>query len=52
MSAEPVAPILQCEECRRFWVPADRHRWRAYRTDDEELFFFCPGCAEREFSDN
>jgi hypothetical protein len=52
VSAEPVAPILQCEECRRVWVPADKDRWRAYPTDDEgELVFFCPHCAARETDD-
>jgi hypothetical protein len=50
MSGGPVAPILQCELCRRVWVPADKDRWRAYPTDGEgELFFFCPVCATREF---
>jgi hypothetical protein len=30
---------------------ADDERWRAYLTDDEpqELAFYCPDCAEREF---
>jgi hypothetical protein len=52
VSAEPVASILQCDLCRRVWVPADKDRWRAYPTDDEgELVFFCPVCATREFDD-
>jgi hypothetical protein len=52
VSAEPVAPILQRELCRRVWVPADNDRWRAYPTDDEgELVFFCPVCVVREFDD-
>jgi hypothetical protein len=50
VSAEPVAPILQCELCRRVWVPADKDRWRVYPTDDEgELVFYSPHCAAREF---
>jgi hypothetical protein len=54
VSVEPVAPVLQCDLCRRVWVPADNDRWRAaYPTDDEgELVFFCPVCAAREFSDD
>jgi hypothetical protein len=53
MSAEPVASILQCDLCRRVWVPADNDRWRAYPTGDEgELVFFCPACAPNEFSDD
>jgi hypothetical protein len=52
VSAEPVAPILQCEVCRQVWVPADNDRWRACPTDDEgELVFFCSVCAAREFDD-
>jgi hypothetical protein len=52
VSAEPVALIPHCEECRRVWVPADKDRWRAYPTDDEgELVFFCPVWATREFDD-
>jgi hypothetical protein len=53
VSAEPVAPILQCELCRRVWVPADKDRWRAYPTDDagELFFFFCARVRAREFDD-
>jgi hypothetical protein len=52
VSAEPVALIPQCVECRRVWLPADKDRWRAYPTDDEgELVFFCPVCAGRESDD-
>jgi hypothetical protein len=34
------------------WIQADKSHWSAYLTDDEppELAFFCPDCAEREFS--
>jgi hypothetical protein len=43
MSGQPIAPILQCELCRRVRVPADKDHWRAYSTDDGgELVFFCP----------
>jgi hypothetical protein len=52
VSGEPVAPILQCDLCRRVWVAADGDRWRAYPTGDwGELVFFCPVCAVREFDD-
>ena len=51
MSAEPVALMPQCGECRAVWLPADEERWEAYLTDDEppELAFFWPDCAAREF---
>jgi hypothetical protein len=37
VSAEPVAPTVQCEECGRLWLPADEDRWRAYLTIDDEI---------------
>jgi hypothetical protein len=30
-------------------VPDDDERWRAYFDTDDELVFYCPECAEREF---
>jgi hypothetical protein len=33
-------------------LPADEDRWRAYLDTDDELVFYCPECAEREFTDN
>jgi hypothetical protein len=54
MSAEQVAVVPQCEECRKVWVPAVRERWQAHWIDDgpdEKLVFYCPECAEREFGD-
>jgi hypothetical protein len=33
------------------WLPADEDRWRAYLDTEDELVFYCPGCAAREFSD-
>ena len=54
MSAEQVAVIPRCEECRRVWLPGDPDRWRAYWSDDgpdDQLAFWCPECAEREFGD-
>jgi hypothetical protein len=44
--------ILQCEECRRVWTPADQDRWRCYLTTDGELVFYWPECAAREFDDS
>ena len=52
VSAERVAAIPQCEECRKVWVQADAERWQAHWIDDgpdEKLISFCPDCAEREF---
>jgi len=52
VSAEPVALIPQCEECRRVWLRDDPERWHAEWIDDgpdEKLVFYCPECAERQF---
>jgi hypothetical protein len=49
VSAEQVTLIPQCAECREVWLPADEDRWKAYLDKDDELVFFCPECAEREF---
>jgi hypothetical protein len=55
VSAEQVALIPQCEECRRVWLPVlGRERWQAHWIDDgpeEKLVFYCLDCAEREFGD-
>jgi hypothetical protein len=51
VSADPGAAIPQCEECRRVWLPRDEERWRCYLDDEDELAFYCPECAEREFGD-
>jgi len=49
VSAEQVALIPQCAECDRVWLPDDGDRWQAYFDADDELVFYCPECAEREF---
>ena len=49
VSAEQVALIPQCAECHRVWLPDDGDRWQAYFDADDELVFYCPECAEREF---
>jgi hypothetical protein len=49
MSAEQVALIPRCAECAERWLPTDEERWRAYLDTDDELVFYCPECAEREF---
>ena len=57
MSAERVALIPKCVECKAVWLPADQERWRAYLGCDEyldgpaEVVFYCPECAKREFGD-
>ena len=35
------------EEVREKWD--GRERWRAYISEERELVFYCPPCAEREF---
>jgi RNase P subunit RPR2 len=49
MAAERTAQTLECVECGKVWLPADDERWRAYLDTDDELVFYCPECAEREF---
>jgi hypothetical protein len=49
VSAEQVALIAHCAECDARWLPADEERWAAYLTDDDEVGFYCPESAEREF---
>ena len=49
VSAEQVALIPQRTECNRVWLPDDGDRWQAYFDTDDELAFYCPKCAEREF---
>ncbi len=49
VSVEQVALIPQCAECGEVWLPGDDDRWRAYLDTDDELVFYCPHCAEREF---
>jgi hypothetical protein len=29
--------------------PHDEDRWRCYVDDEDNLYFYCPECAEREF---
>jgi len=53
VTLKKVALIPPCEECRKLWLPGDDERWQAYWVDDgpeELLLFYCPDCAEREFS--
>jgi hypothetical protein len=40
MTAEPVAVIPQCEECKQVWLPDDGDRWQAYFDSDDELVFY------------
>jgi hypothetical protein len=45
---------LVCEECRRVSVSRERG-WQAHRADldgdgHDELVFYCPSCAAREFA--
>ena len=49
VSAEQVGLIPQCTECNRLWLPDDGDRRQAYFDTDDELVFYCPECAEREF---
>jgi hypothetical protein len=47
---EALTPTITCEECRRPWLDRERG-WQAHRVDLDEVAFYCPKCAEREFGD-
>jgi hypothetical protein len=49
VSAGQVALIPRCAECLVVWLPGDEERWRAYLDTDDELVFYCPEWADREF---
>jgi hypothetical protein len=51
VSAEQVALIPQCAECGEVRLPDDEEHWRAYLDTDDEVVFYCPECAEREFGE-
>jgi hypothetical protein len=51
VSAEQVALIPQCAECKRVWLPDDGDRWQAHFDTDDVLVFYCPECAERKFGE-
>jgi hypothetical protein len=51
VSAEALALIPQCAECRRVLLPADEDRWRCYLAGEDEFAFYRPACAEREFGE-
>ena len=38
---------IRCQECPDVWRSGER--WRAYISEERELVFYCPECAEREF---
>jgi hypothetical protein len=46
-----VTQAITCQECFRPWL-ADERGWEAHRVDLEEIAFYCPECAEREFGDS
>ena len=53
MSTEQVALIPRCAECLDVWLPNDEDRWHCYVVvdgPDDQLVFYCPNCAEREFT--
>lgn len=56
--AEPVVALVpKCAGCDEIWLPWDTDRWRAYIAGADldhpgEVFFYCPGCAAREYGDD
>jgi Zn finger protein HypA/HybF involved in hydrogenase expression len=48
MPDDAVQTVLHCQECGRPWLEGERG-WEAHRVDLDEVAFYCPECAEREF---
>jgi hypothetical protein len=51
MCAEQVGLIPQCAECKQVWLPGDGDRWQAYFDTEDELVFYRPEGADREFGE-
>jgi Zn finger protein HypA/HybF involved in hydrogenase expression len=51
MPRADIRATITCEECRRPWLEGERG-WEAHRVDLEEVAFYCPECAAREFGDD
>jgi Zn finger protein HypA/HybF involved in hydrogenase expression len=51
MPRADIRAAITCEECRRPWLEGERG-WEAHRVDLEEVAFYCPECAAREFGDD
>jgi Zn finger protein HypA/HybF involved in hydrogenase expression len=51
MVEEEALTELTCVECGQVSNPLERG-WHAHRVDLEEIAFYCPECAEREFGDS
>jgi hypothetical protein len=47
-----VALVPECVECGACWLPGDERRCQLHFADIDELGWFCPDCAEREFGDD
>jgi hypothetical protein len=52
VSESPVADLPACVECGTTWPPADEERWQLHQVDVDELAWYCPVCAERDFADD
>jgi hypothetical protein len=51
MSAPQAKEIPACVESGAVWLPADESRWQLHQVDIDELAWYCPECAEREFGE-
>jgi hypothetical protein len=49
VSAEQVAVIPRRAECDALWLPVEEEHWLDYLTDHDEIVFYCPSRAGREF---
>ena len=49
MSPEEVALVPERVECDDRWLPGDEARWQLHVADIDEVVWYCPHCAEREF---
>jgi Zn finger protein HypA/HybF involved in hydrogenase expression len=51
MTVEEMRREIRCAECSAFWLSDAEGPWRCYLISGDELLFYCPECAEREFGD-
>jgi hypothetical protein len=52
LEKEPIRRIElvpKCVECDAVWLPADEDRRQLHQVDVDELAWYCPACAVREF---
>ena len=52
MAARELGTVSLADALALTLLTAEVNGWRAYLDTDDELVFYCPECAEREFKDS